>query len=169
MKNRHVHGGATKNSPPDALAFVYEQDSTTIIVNAQTISEKINFGGIVLPIFPLFWLPKINYYKKRPNSLVIKVSASSSKGIELETDSTIIIAYGQLYPTSNAMTTKFIHNFPSYGVGLQNSWELEFPLEAEQLDAFELNKLGFSINNETIDLPTIKFQKVKQRWLFMGP
>lgn len=169
-KNRHVHGGATKNSPPDALAFFYEQDSTTIIVNAQTISEKKNFGGIVLPIFPLFWLPKINFYADQPNSLVIKVSTSSPKNIEFETDSTTITADGQLYPISNAMTTKYpIHNFPSYGVRLHNTWELEFPLEAEQLDTFELNKLEFSIDNEPTNLPTIKFEKVKQRWVFVGP
>ena len=169
-KNRHVHGGPTKNSPPDALAFFYVKYSTTIIVNAQTISEKKNFGGIVLPIFPLFWLPKINFYENQPNSLVIKVSTSSSKNIELETESTNLIADGQLYPISNAMTTNFpLHNLPAYKAGLQNSWKLEFPLEAKQLDTFELNNLGFSINNEPINLPTIKFQKVKQRWVFIGP
>jgi hypothetical protein len=171
LKNRHVHGGATKNSPPDALGFFYEQDSITIIVSAQTISEKKNFGGVVLPILPLFWLPKINSYKGQPNTLIIKVSTSSSKNIELQTDSTTIIANGQqLYSISTAMATNVpMQNFLAYGVTLLNSWELKFPLEAEQTDAFELNKLAFSINNEPRHVPTIKFQKVKQRWAFMGP
>jgi len=56
LKSFHVHGGATKNSPPDSWIFSLE-DSTSVIVSARTISEKIKFGRIILPI-PLFFFAK---------------------------------------------------------------------------------------------------------------
>ena len=63
LKNRHVHGGPTKNSPPDALAFFYEQDSTTIIVNAQTISEKKTSEELLFQFFLFFGCQRLTSIK----------------------------------------------------------------------------------------------------------
>ena len=71
LKYWHIHGGATKNSPPDSWIFSIE-DSTQVIISARTISERKRFGGIILPILPLFLLPK-NIYLGLTQKLSVRV------------------------------------------------------------------------------------------------
>lgn len=62
IRLRHIHGGATKNSPPDIVGLKsLNDDSTSIFVSAKHIEEKKMWGGIGVPIFPIFFLPKIDY------------------------------------------------------------------------------------------------------------
>ena len=170
QKFRHVHGGAVKNAPPDTWIFFFEKDTTLITVRARPISEKRHFGGIILPIIPLFWLPKTDYYAKEPDSLIINVEVHSKKPVQWLLDSAAIIFSGKTYSTSASMiqnpTTYF---FPSSPNSNSLTKELYFPLIAEHVDAFEMVNLKFMLDGKEVDLPKIAFKKVKQRWRFVGP
>lgn len=153
-KQEHVHGGATKKAPPDKIIFQIN-DSTFILVGARTIYEKKNFGGILFPIFPLFWLPKVNFYKEEPNSLIIELSTLGNE-IELQVNSASITSSGQTYQYKEVLK-------------LASSTEIKFPLSAEQTTEFELTKLSLFVNGKFKNLPKIRFKKMKQRWRFIGP
>jgi hypothetical protein len=153
-KHRNVHGGATKNAPPESIIFKVN-DSTSIIVGARTVWEKKNFGGILFPIFPIFWFPKIDFYKDQPNSLFIEVS-KIGQGNAFEIISATI--------KSNRETFEFIK------VGNSSVFkELGFCLNAEETNEFKLVNLTLKIDDKPIEIPSIKFQKMKQRWRFFGP
>ena len=153
-KFRHVHGGATKNAPPDQMNFQLD-DSTNIFIGARTISEKKNFGGIILPIFPIFWLPKINHYEEYPNSLIIELTTWNNR-TDFQVNSATI--------RSNSQTFELVKTTLTDGAS-----ELFFPLSAEQTSEFELTNLSLTVNGEQRNLPTINFKKTKQRWKFIGP
>lgn len=153
-KYRHVHGGATKNAPPDAI-IIQVDDSTRIIVNARTIWQKNNFGGILIPIFPIFWLPKINSYKDQPNSLIIELS-TIGKAADLEINAAVLITADAAYSPHEIKRT-------------ESKAELNFPLAAEQVTDFKLTNLSVIINDECKSLPEIRFKKMKQRMFFIGP
>ncbi|MEO1255093.1 MAG: hypothetical protein AAFY41_09440 [Bacteroidota bacterium] len=125
------------------------------MIGARTISEKKNFGGIILPIFPIFWLPKINYYEEHPNNLIIKLSTwNNETGIQINS-ATI---------RTNSQTFELVKTTLTDGVT-----ELFFPLSAEQTSEFELTNLSLTVNSEQRILPPINFKKMKQRWKFIGP
>lgn len=154
-KYSHVHGGVTQKSPPDFWTF-YLEDSTTIVVQAQKIAEKTNFAGIGLPIIPLFWLPKKKYYRRKPQTLIIRVFPDFKSKYHMIFDSTRVISNQQSYPLD-----KFIKT--------EQAWELEFSLNAAQTLRFELVGLQVQNNGKIKNLPIIKFCQRKQRWGFMGP
>jgi hypothetical protein len=153
-KHRHVHGGATKKAPPDAIIFDVN-DSMSVIVGAQNIWEKKNFGGILFPIFPIFWLPKNDYYKNYPNTLIIEVS-TIGKIQKFEIISATISSNGNSYGLRNIRNSLSLK-------------ELEFDLNAGQTKEFDLTGLTLKLDDKIIELPTIKFDQMKQRWRFLGP
>ena len=168
QKFRHVHGGAVKNAPPDALTFSFKEDTTMITVKARPISEKRHFGGIILPIIPLFWLPKTDYYAEAPNGLIINIEVHSRKHVQWLLDSAAIIFSGKTYPTNASV----VQNPPIYFTPPNSNSlakELYFPVAAKQVDAFEMINLKFELDDKEVALPRIAFKKVKQRWWFVGP
>ena len=72
----HVHGGATPHSPPDTWRMILE-DSTRVDIYARTISQKTCWGGIGLPVFPLFWLPRESGYPDSATSLLLYLGINS--------------------------------------------------------------------------------------------
>ena len=170
QKFRHVHGGAVKNAPPDTWIFSFDEDTTLITVRARPISEKRHFGGIILPIVPLFWLPKTDYYVEEPDSLIINIEVHSKKPVQWLLDSAAIIFSGKIYPTSaSTIQNSTTYFFPSSPNSNSLAKELYFPLVAEQVDAFEMINLKFMLDDKEVSLPTIAFKKTKQRWRFVGP
>ena len=153
-KHKHVHGGATKNAPPDMVIFQLN-DTTNITVGARTIYEKKNFGGILFPIFPIFWLPKIDYYEEQPNSLIIELSTWNND-TNFQVKSATIKSNSKTYELQETTITDV-------------ETELRFPLSAEQTSEFELTNLSLTVNGELRNLPSINFRKMKQRWRFIGP
>ena len=154
-KNTHVHGGPTKKAPPDAIIFQID-DSTNVKVGARVIWEKKNFTGILFPIFPIFWLPKTNYYKSEPNSLVIELTTIGSR-VNLQVASAKILANGLSYEIESKRTKSFVVT------------ELRFPVPAKHTPDFKLTNLSIVINDTTVVLPPITFRRMKQRWRFVGP
>lgn len=153
-KHRHTHGGATKKAPPDGVTFEIN-DFTLLVVSARVILVKKNFGGILLPIFPIFWLPKINHYEDEPNRLIIELSTIGDE-LEIDSASATLISNGESFEIQEIRTT-------------WEKTELVFALSAEETTAFELRDLTLIINKESKELPMIAFRKMKQRWRFVGP
>jgi hypothetical protein len=158
LKARHVHGGPTRRAPPDAIQFKID-DSTYAIVGARTIWERKNFGGVILPILPIFWLPRINYYKDSPNCLIIEMSTLSAPGIkstDFEVESAAIIENSTTFELQDATKAgSFV--------------ELRFSLPAENITEFELTNVAISSNGQVTKLPAVRFTRMKQRWRFLGP
>jgi len=100
-------------------------------------------------------LRKSYYYKDQPNSLIINVSSNSNKKNILNTDSAKVFSNGRYYIASNSKT-----------INSENNWELDFPLAADETDHFELIGLKINVNGKI--LPKVRFQRVKQRWRFVG-
>jgi len=149
-----VNFSATKHAPPDAITLPVN-DSMRIIVRAKPIWDRRQFGGILVPIFPLFWLPKSDWYEEYPNSLILQLWVQQGKA-DLRISSATVLADGQLYPLQEIREISGLN-------------DLHFALPAEQTPGFELINLSVYLNDEPVTLPTIHFQQVKQRWRFIGP
>src|SRR5687767_2808721 len=96
LRSRHVHGGVTKSSPADLLYIKTEgPDPISLVFSARTISEKLMWGGILFPVVPIPFFPKIDHYKSDPNTLTIYLRISGNSEIRVIPDSIFILNAGQ--------------------------------------------------------------------------
>ena len=167
-KLNHVHGGATKKAPPDTWIFSLD-DTTHIAIKAQTISEKENFAGIFLPIFPVFWLKKTEYYEQ-VEELRINITASAISETDLLIDSIRLTANNQTFriASSNAIELDMLSPWYFYDSN-SNSIDMSFPISGETIEEFQLSNILIIRSNTLEKLPSITFKKMKQRWTFLGP
>ena len=131
QKQLDVHRRSVKKPPADGWAFTFDKDSTIIIVTARTISEKNKFGGIMLPVVPLFWIPKIDHYKDLQNSLIVRITSISTKNIKLITETAVLISNQQEYQAEKQTDFTPKHDaFPILKGSHSQSKVICFPLKA---------------------------------------
>ena len=175
----------TRKSPPDGILLYSNPDSSLVKIQAQTIAEKKNWGGLLLPFFPLFWISKVNYYKHDPESLIVNFWLSPEEEATIISDSIKVLFKGQfISPAAVHFDEKKIgkgqvitiakKNYPK---NFQNekqllntkSLSLKYNLNAHSLEQFELFPNGFYSGEKKLHFSVVKFVKSKQHWRFLGP
>ncbi|MCR9254107.1 MAG: hypothetical protein NXI20_27090 [bacterium] len=187
IRTRHTHGGATKNSPPDICRLFIPRDSISIVVGAEHIYTKTNWGGLGIPILPAFLIPKIDNYKNKPNTLTVLLILETKDTVLVKTnDIKIQLQDTLLTPASTRLSYsidsivqvpenfELVENPEYYDDPFliryhSNLIYLDFPVTASSVQHFELKIGGLIINNRKLKIPNISFIKTKQRFTFVGP
>lgn len=188
MKHRHVHGGPTKKSPPDAVVLVNSSDSISLRVSARPIKSKNCLAGPLVPFFPVFLSPARNYYKDEPEMLEIRVAVCSILPVNILADSLTLVFEDSVYPPFKAMRkrTRGSEEFSNL-ILPANSEEIDvlyypysyheypdqlffqFKIIANTANKFRLHLNCFQVNSKKLNFPEIVFEKKKQTWFFVGP
>jgi len=181
---KHIHGGATKKSPPDIISIESTtNDSISLVVSAKFIFEKNNWGGIGFPFIPLFYLPKIDSYKNDPNTLTVFLLLSSNNETTILTDSISLVVDEKFYSPKRSSYTgsinfqiKVIPRYHYMGIIeripmaiIPEIIQLDFPVSAKEVDQFELIIDGIFSEGKRVSFTKVNFKKVKQKFWFMGP
>ena len=186
IKHFSHHGGATKNAPPDAVLLAPpEDDSIEILVQAQRLKDQNQWAGIGIPIFPVFFFPSNNHYEDSPNSLIVRFSILSDDSLTFNSDSITLRTQGNNFssqssqykgeafsnsltfnPKTDSIDVSYAHDGFMYYLDFI---ELKFPVDAFEVDTFQLIVDGIYKENKKLSFPIIEFKKTNQRFFYMGP
>ena len=186
--HRHVHGGTSRNSPPEGILVFSDVDTTVCRISARVIKSKTNWGGVILPFMPLFIIPAADGYKNNPNTLELKISILSSNKMLLYMDSLEIInggnkfgpvdwVYdGRKHKVDGGILNVFSTLTDSQEVFIFSDFHFKkdelkifYKLDAHNVEKFTLILNGFYCDEGKIIFDKIEFNKVKQKWSFVGP
>ena len=187
LKHRHIHGGATKKSPPDAIEIKSrEYDSLSIFIGAQPLKDKKKWGGIFLPVVPIFYLPAIDYYDNDPNSLIVNIVIACNNKVIVIPDSMKISADGIIYKphavyynntpyshqnkleVTSDSSDPFLIRYASISELSPGLLKLKFTIDAHSVNHFRFLPHGIFIKNKQVFFPNVNFVKNKQKYRFWG-
>lgn len=158
-------------------------DSTFITIGAKHLHEKKILTGIVLPIIPVFFLPKVDYYRNDPLTLTVFLLLSSNKEATFFTDSIELVINEKTYLPQNISYQDKKYRKLKIQSDVSNTYitkqipivmnpeviQLDFPISAKQSDQFQLIINGIYFEDRKVSFSTVNFKKTKQKFWFMGP
>lgn len=185
IRSQHYHGGVTEKSPPNYIFMTFEEkDSVSLMVGAKKLSKKHRWGGIFYPIFPVFFLPRTDYYRDNPNTLTIYMVIGANSEVIVSSDSLRLYVDNQfikprevIYQNEVIQTVKIkSRNYepapPIFMKPLEyhsNVVTINFPIDANTISEFELSIKGIYALNKPLAIPTVQFIRSEQKWRFAGP
>jgi hypothetical protein len=162
-----------------------EYDSLSIFAGAQFLSERLRWGGIIVPFFPLFFLPEKNGYRDDPYSLIVYLNVISNDSLIINPNSFKVKVNDTYYsPTSFSISDDEFDKPFQYKTVMDSTdlayardgmmfklepMKLKFPLNAFEIDNFELFVNGIYMSDKNYSFPVIKFIKTEQRTFIFGP
>ncbi|MEO1652627.1 MAG: hypothetical protein AAFU64_03695 [Bacteroidota bacterium] len=194
----HPHGGdrVTRKSPTDALLFVHStSDSAGFILRCEYSKTKVEWGGPLAPIFPL-WI--ISAFVRSPNVETLSIFIypfAGDQSLGIKPDSVLLLHNQQIIKPIKATfdnqkiplnqfseikpdldMDKFLSYFKNkankppeyYNIYYRNQrrrLNLVYPISHKKANPFQLRILGLKIGKDWVRLPEIKFQPIKQRYV----